>query len=57
MANTSVQKTRSGRGLWLLPVAAGAFLLAVLGLAFGLVQGVAVRSGIQAERNKGKKDD
>ena len=31
MANTSVQKTRSGRGLWLLPVAAGAFLLAVLG--------------------------
>ena len=31
MAKTSVQKTRSGRGLWLLPVAAGLFLLGVLG--------------------------
>ena len=31
MANTSKQKTRSGRRLWLLPVAAGIFLLGVLG--------------------------
>lgn len=38
-------------------VSYGRTYLAVLGLALGLVQGVAVRSGIQAERNKGKKDD
>lgn len=31
MANTSKQKTRTGRRLWLLPVAAGLFLLGVLG--------------------------